>query len=66
MQTGPLMRRAMKLVEALDAGTCRWVPSRTRTGYLHWRIEGGDFGPASVIPYHVDFLHGKLAREISA
>lgn len=60
MQSGPLMRRALKLVIALDAHEARWVCTRRPTGYRDWRLEGGSFGPTSVVPYRVDFLHQQL------
>lgn len=65
MQNGPLMQRLIRLFDALDADSVRWVkqPPRHVKGRAWHRLEGiGSFRPETAMLY-VDFRTQTLHRE---
>lgn len=62
MQEGPLMKRAMRMVQALEEGKARWERSELPSGHGSWRIKGASFTPTTLVTYHVNFLGGSIQR----
>lgn len=62
MQEGPLMKRAMRMVQALEDGIAHWERATLVTGRGAWRIKGASFTPATLVTYHVNFLGGSIQR----
>ena len=62
MQEGPLMKRSMAMVKALEEGSAVWERGSLPDGHGCWRIKGSAFTPATLMTYKVDFLHGSLSN----
>lgn len=62
MQEGPLMKRAMRMVQALEEGIAKWERGELTHGQGTWRIKGGCFTPTTLITYQVNFLDGSIQR----
>lgn len=62
MQEGPLMKRAMRMVQALEEGIARWERSELPSGHGAWRIKGASFTPTTLVTYQVNFLGGSIQR----
>lgn len=62
MQEGPLMQRAMRMVQSLEDGQAKWERSTLPDGHGAWKITGLAFTPATMVTYRVNFLGGTLNR----
>lgn len=62
MQEGPLMQRAMRMVQALEDGQAHWERSRLPDGHGAWRIQGLSFTPTTLVTYRANFLGGTFQR----
>lgn len=62
MQEGPLMKRAMRMVQALEEGVAKWERGEHGNGRGAWRIRGMSFTPTTMVTYQVNFLGGSIQR----
>lgn len=62
MQEGPLMKRAMRMVQALEEGVAKWERGEHGNGRGAWRIKGMSFTPTTLVTYQVNFLGGSIQR----
>ena len=62
MQEGPLMKRAMRMVQALEEGVASWERYALPDGHGAWRIKGLSFTPTTLVTYQVNFLGGSIQR----
>jgi hypothetical protein len=62
MQEGPLMKRAMRMVQALDEGIAQWERAAQDNGRGMYRLKGASFSPTTMVTYQVNFLGGSIRR----
>jgi hypothetical protein len=62
MQEGPLMQRAMRMVQALEEGVAHWERGAQANGRGTYRLKGACFSPTILVTYRVNFLGGSIQR----